>query len=379
MIKKIASLLLGIAVSMIGSSLKAQRYASIAEILKLQWIDTTVNYNPYDDQRPLVKAGVVFPYNNFEYALDAISGNKVFYKDGRAYFQKLTKDSLLLFDAKKKASVLNIHTGQVEMEIPKQSSAYNGYMKPAFLHDSIIYIKTNKNELSAYEIFSGKKLWSFISENAIANQPVTFKNEIICCDKTTVYGLNKDTGEPIWKKNLGERITSGINLYDNMAFLWVSDQGLIALNVQIHDIFWKYENNGISHGNYNLLTQGDTIFFSNEHIYAINKNNGKLIWQSDEDCAIGSNYIASTMHFILYYEGCSEGEVDFVCAVNKNMGKKAYQGFTSDAFPPDNPNDPLNLAGIDYQKIRFVKNETNHMIFGISEGVIYAFRVQDSY
>ena len=43
---------------------QAQMYPPLTEVLELVWIDSTLSYDPYDEQRPLIQQDVVFPYNN---------------------------------------------------------------------------------------------------------------------------------------------------------------------------------------------------------------------------------------------------------------------------------------------------------------------------
>ena len=203
----------------------------------------------------------------------------------------------------------------------------------------------------------------------------TLNNEVIFCDKTAIYGLDEDTGKLLWKKEVGERITSGIIVNEDMFYLWALPEGLLAFDPAQQEIAWKYNEFDDQYGNYTLPILGDTLFFANKHIYAINKKTGNTIWKSDEDCAVGSGYIAVASNLLIYYEGCSAGDVEFISAVKKENGKKVYQGLTSETFPPDNEDDPLNLSGIDYKKLKFVKTSVKSMSFAVADGVMYAFKI----
>ncbi len=355
-------------------SIKAQVYPPLTESLSLAWVDSATNGNFYDDQRPLIKKGILFPYNNVEYAIDIKSGSKLFYKDSRQYLLNLFKDSLLLFDTKERATVLNVFSGNVVLEVEKKYGAYNGYLLPTFV-DNFICIKTDKNNLEAYDIISGEKKWDFRPENSVYTQPIAFREEVVFCDKTTIYALDRDSGHVLWKKSLGERVTSNITVSGSVFYMWVLPRGLIAFNSIEKSVIWEYSNFADQYGNYTLPISGDTIFFVNEHLYAINKVTGDIIWKSDEDCAIGSGYIASVSDLLIYYEGCSAGDVEFISAIEKHSGKKIYQGLTSSVFPPDNAEDPLNLSSIDYKKLKFIANNVGDMTFAIAEGIIYAFKI----
>ena len=54
------------------------------------------------------------------------TGTKLFYENSRQYFTNLFEDSLLLFDTRKKAIVLNIYSGNVILAIDKKYGTYNG-------------------------------------------------------------------------------------------------------------------------------------------------------------------------------------------------------------------------------------------------------------
>lgn len=358
----------------ITQPIQAQVYSPLTEALNVAWIDSTANHDPYDDQRPLVENGILFPYNNIEYAIDTKSGSRLFYKDSRQHLSGLFTDSLLLFDAKEKAIVLNIFSGDVVLETDKTYGAYNGYLLPVFV-DNFVCIKTDKKNLDAYDIISGEKKWEFRPENSVHTQPIVFDEEVIFCDKTTIYALDKNNGNLLWKKLIGERVTSNITVDEGMFYLWALPRGLIAFDPTVKDIAWEYNDLGDQYSNYTLPVSGDTIFFVNEYLYAVNKVTGSVIWKSDEDCAVGSGYIASTSNLLIYYEGCSAGDVEFISAIEKHSGRKVYQGLTSSTFPPDNAEDPLNLSGIDYKKLRFTANDVDGMTFAVAEGVIYAFKI----
>lgn len=353
---------------------QAQMHSPLTEALELVWIDSTSSYDPYDEQRPLIQQDVVFPYNNTEYALDMRTGKKLFYENSRQYFANLFEDSLLLFDTRKEAVVLNIYSGDVILAVGKKYGAYNGYLLPKFVKNSI-YIKTGKKELSAYDTKSGQAKWKFSTTHSIFNQPTVFNNEVIFCDKTAIYGLDEDTGKLLWKEEVGERVTSGITIDENIFYLWVLPEGLLAFDPSRRAVVWKYNEFDDQYGNYTLPILGDTLFFANKHIYAINKVTGTTIWKSDEDCAVGSGYIASASDLLIYYEGCSAEDVEFISAVKKDNGKKVYQGLTSETFPPDNAEDPLNLSDIDYKKLKFVKTSVRSMSFAVADGIMYAFKV----
>ena len=275
-------------------------------------------------------------------------------------FSHQVKDSLLFFDTYKKAIVLNIYSGKKLLDIDKKTGVYNGYQPPEFVKSNLIVTKEDKNVVSAYAILNKKKLWTFTAPDPIANKPILKGDTVFFCDKTKLYAVDITSGNQLWEMELRGEVSSALYIDKNFLYVWAVYRGLLACSISNHEIAWEYNNFETQYGNYNLLFHGDTIFFANEHIYAINKNTAKLIWQSDEDCVLKSNYIASTAYYILYYDGCSNDETDIISAVDKQTGKKIYQGFTSAIFPSDNPNNPNNLADIEYALFKF----SDHFVIG---------------
>lgn len=161
---------------------------------------------------------------------------------------------------------------------------------------------------------------------------------------------------------------------DNYAYLWAKPSGLLALNLTTQRIEWTFDEVPVQKNNYNLLLHEDTIYFSSTSIFAVNKKDGSLIWQSEYEDSYSGIHISLCKDYVLYYDAETDGEVPPLTALDKSTGKIAYQYFTSDTYPQDFEN-IRELNSLDYATMYFIKTTHENMLFGIYHDKIYAFEV----
>ena len=352
------------------------RFVSIDTLLKPRWEITLKDWNVYDG-KPFVKNGILFPYDSEKFAVDINTGKKLDIEEGetKELFRDLFKDSLLLRDNYNQVSITNLHTGTVTFSMPRKGPAYYGYVSPKLISGDIIYIAKNENTISAINPLDEGILWEFVCEEKICARPKLVGNGVMFCDKNSLYLLDQNSGSVIRRKKFEGRIVSDIETDEETLYLWVKGEGLYAIDQKTLETKWNYNDFEYQFGNYRLLFDGDTIFFASWNLFALDKASGDLIWKSSYgDISLVHN-VALVKDFILYYDSGSDGVVSFITTAEKNTGERKFYGFTSDNFPPDNPEDPRNLAGIEYEEIAFLDEVYEGIMIGVSRDKIYAFDV----
>ncbi len=172
---------------------------------------------------------------------------------------------------------------------------------------------------------------------------------------------------------LGE-IVSSLEIEDRHAYLWVKPMGLIALNLDSQGVEWAFNAVPAQSNNYNLLVEGDTVFFSSKSIFAVDKKSGSLIWQSEYEDSKSGVHITVLNNYVLYYDMETDDEVPPLTAIDKQTGKMLYQYFTSETYPQDFENE-RGLNSLDYATMKFVRGAYENMIFGTYQDKIYAFEI----
>lgn len=179
--------------------------------------------------------------------------------------------------------------------------------------------------------FKGEVLWSFYLTNSfegVTQSPAADDKKVYFgTDRGGLYALNKQTGELVWTKKLGQSITTSPLLADNALFISVSDKGengyVSRVDCNTGQTLWNsYWLGGLSqsspafdkkneqvlvgsnsgrlyafsaatgHTRWDKQTKGaikstplvfnNGIFFSSwdEHFYGLESKTGKLLWKT---------------------------------------------------------------------------------------------------
>ncbi len=353
-------------------------FTSIDTLLKPHWEITLEAWNVYDG-KPFIRNGILFPYSSEDFAIDINTGRKLSIREKKTQelFRDLFSDSLLLRDNYDRVSITNLYTGTVTYSMPRKGPAYYGYVSPNIISDDVVFVAKDRNTISAIKLIDEGVIWEFTCQEKICTKPKVIENKVVFCDKNSLYILDKNSGQIINQKKFEGRIVSDIEINEELLYIWVKGEGLYAINQETLATAWNFHNVEYQFGNYRLLFEGDTVFFASWNLFALDKASGEPIWKSSYgDISLVHN-IALVKDYILYYDSGSDGEVSFITAAEKNTGERKFYGFTSKSFPPDNADDPRNLAGIEYEEIAFLDNVHEGIIIGVSRDKIYAFKINE--
>lgn len=351
---------------------------TLDKLLKLRWTHEVGCWSPYDGL-PLYYNGMIIPYQDVMYVLDAETGEKILF--GSQEVQEMTNnnESLVFFEnfhknkQKVEHKVVDLLTSKVLVNQYNKRLVYVGHNIVTILNDGITYFPKDWNTLVAVDAQTSNTIWEFTADSIIYTKPKVHNSLLCFGDLENFYALDKDTGVEQWRVELGE-IVSSIEINDNYAYLWAKPSSLLALNLDTHRIEWAFSDVPAQKNNYNLLLEGDTIYFSSTSIFAINRKDGSLIWRSEYEDSYSGVHIALCDNYVLYYDVETDREAPPLTALDKFNGKIAYQYFTSDTYPQDFEN-VRELNRLDYATMYFMKTTHENMLYGISQDKIYAFEV----
>ena len=172
--------------------------------------------------------------------------------------------------------------------------------EPLLTSEGII-ITALYNHIDLYSIDSGKKLWSYDTQDQVRSSPAAaFGIVVFGCDDGFVYALQTTSGEMIWKFKTGASVQSipAIDSEDKIVYFGSSDKNFYALHLEDGKETWRFKTNGqILNG---AAISGERIIFgsTDRNIYCLNKKNGKLLWKATAKSVVSTSpLIAGNMVF----------------------------------------------------------------------------------
>ena len=297
-------------------------------LLQLVWVVEDSMYVPYNSGVPLITDHYLFSYFDTQQAYDIQNGHT------DTFPLPNVEDSLLLFDTKTKITVVNVATGEKRLEQNRKRGGFIGYLSPNVMHDSVLYMKISKSTLQALDLYSGKVKWEVQFDGSIYTKPQLYQDNLIICTKQEIFFINADDGSILWKKGLGGKIASNIEIVDHVAYLWSVGVGLLAFDLEKQEMIWSFHDVEQEFNNYHLILDKDTIYFASGPIYAVNRQDGTLLWKSDNYCAYQPNFLSLAGNYLIFYGGCYD-EQPIISAVTKHDGTLYFKAFSSFISPSD--------------------------------------------
>jgi outer membrane protein assembly factor BamB len=261
---------------------------------------------------PVIAKGIVFIGSLDKKILfvDAITGEELGSRKISTSISSsaCVKDSLLYFAQDKGDETffaLNLITGDLLWK-----KKLGGISCSPKICQEKIFVGANSGLLSAFNRFSGEEIWEFKTEDVIISTPAS-SEKIVCFGSgdDNLYALDKETGELKWKfKAEGsiyssptikvENPANGMNRMvhtsggDDRVFFGSVDGHLYALNVEDGSLIWKFKTDADI---YSSPAVGDSLVYigSNDYfMYAVDLETGKLRWKFETSGAVHSSPIA---------------------------------------------------------------------------------------
>ncbi len=152
-----------------------------------------------------------------------------------------------------------------------------------------LYNSTTLQWQPPYGVFSfdaknGEPIWNFSVNDSVGSSPTILDDKVFFTSKNGyLYCLNTTNGDLIWKKNIGNSVSSPAIL-QNKIFVGsgeMNNEGKFYSLDMNGEILWEFEPNGAVQSS--PAVAGNFVYFStnvqNGTIYCLNISNGKLVWK----------------------------------------------------------------------------------------------------
>jgi outer membrane protein assembly factor BamB len=172
---------------------------------------------------------------------------------------------------------------------PRKTNQNNGPSGTPTYHDGKVYAVSSNGKLVCLDAQSGKKVWGAdyvadfggkVPSWGYTESPLVDGDKLICAPgaaKSTVVALNKDTGKPIWKADLGP--VGGGNGYSSPVKATVADvpmyvvllgdrAGLVGLHAETGKLLWQYTGRPAAGGTAQIplpIIKGDRVWVSTSY------------------------------------------------------------------------------------------------------------------
>jgi len=144
-----------------------------------------------------------------------------------------------------KPKVLPYPSGVIFPVEGDEEITYQGrIIDPMQKSNGIIYFSTLKGVVYSFDTLERKILWKFEALNPLASAPYLSKEKIYVFDrKNTLYCLDQK-GQLLWKKEIGENISSEAREDRERLYLGTEEGGLLALNSLDGELIWRFQAGG---------------------------------------------------------------------------------------------------------------------------------------
>lgn len=225
------------------------------------------------------------------------------------------------------------------------SSDANVISTPSVGNDLVVFGNQN-GEIVALSLKNGKKKWSYKTQGSIFSSPAFSEDKFILGSADGyVYGLNAK-GKAEWKLKTGASVLGSPIVNDRIVYIGGSDHCFMAIELKTGKPIWRscvLEGPVVS----TPLLYEDKIIFGawDRNLYALDKNNGKLLWKWNNGSAVRNFSPASCIP--VAYDGVIYVVAPdrFITAIDASTGKTLWRnndatvresiGISIDARPDD--------------------------------------------
>lgn len=361
---------------------------SISEIVEIEWefsyhrSDLSFYFSKY----PLIAEDLLIHHFDMDFVIDLRTSEQLFFsnqEDVKVIKSRLP-DSLLVYDLIDKVVIKNLYTGEIFLN--KRKYKKFGFISdgdyPYFLKDTVLYYLENKNQLFAFNPLTKTQVWQKEFPETVFTFQEYDSNYINLTTKSTFYQLDKTNADILWSLPIvaeGESSLNGeLNRQDERLYLWAEDFGLNVVNLKTRELESKWLA-GRDNADFTMqmIFEGDSIFARTPYnIYCISKTTGEIYWKS-EDVGIVSD-ITLTDNYIFFEQAGKEGMGGVLTALSRKTHQVAFAQFTSEKYPPSDPEKGGDQNQLDLEKILLLEYAyQGRYLLGASRQKVYCFEILD--
>lgn len=293
------------------------------------------------------------------YVLNTVNGKQAWSKNiGEKSVEPAVSKDLLFVGTDKGLYAIFKETGRIKWE----KSIGDISSKPSIANNLVI-VGCSTGEIYAFDIDSGKTIWTFKLPDSAAISKVQ-DDTIYISSGDTCYCYNIANSELLWEYETDGKITQPPVINDHTIYFGSWDGNLYALDSVTGNLRWKHETG------WGIVTKptisNEMVFVGSldNHFYALNENNGELEWLFPCKAAIHSSPVVYGEYVFF---GCDDGRF---YALNKKDGELAWS-FTPGYFIDDN-----NVNNYITTPIISSPTVENGVVYISTKGNVYALDAQ---
>lgn len=147
--------------------------------------------------------------------------------------------------------------------------------------NELVVVGNSIGKVEAISSETGEVQWSFQTEGAVFSSPAAHKDNIILgSGDGSIYCINSKTGEQVWKKTTEASVLGSPVIEKDIIYIGGSDGNFLAMNASDGKELWFFPNLGGPVVSKPLIYQDKVIFGAwDTNLYALNRNDGSLAWK----------------------------------------------------------------------------------------------------
>lgn len=166
----------------------------------------------------------------------------------------------------------------------------------------------------AFNMDDGSKRWVQEVEDDVRGLAIS-GDKLIVSSFEHLVAMNKMNGEIIWDTNIGTDMFPSA-IHENKAFVTSFNSNVYAVNIENGKVIWSFD----AYGSFlsSLVVYNEKVIFGSKgnRVYAVNENNGSVVWEFQT-----SDEIISTpsIHEGVVYIGSNDGNLYGLDAVTGEL------------------------------------------------------------
>jgi outer membrane protein assembly factor BamB/predicted MPP superfamily phosphohydrolase len=150
---------------------------------------------------------------------------------------------------------------------------------PAVWNDRVI-IGDTSGAIRALSIDTGRPIWKFKTGNAVSATPAVGLDLVICPSTDgIIYALNAANGKAVWRFVTKRPIVASPAIASGVIYIGSSEDKFRALDLATGQLRWQFAGLKGFIETKPLLDEDKVVFGAwDQHLYALDRRTGKLIW-----------------------------------------------------------------------------------------------------
>jgi len=156
------------------------------------------------------------------------------------------------------------------------------------LFKNTLYVGNENGVLFAIDQNKGEELWRFETAGRISGKPTVSGSSVLFGSESTIYAVDTKTGDEQWQLEVGEGYSIKTSLISSAQTVYFgAGESIYAVDIKDQDVLWTFQSDSNIYGP--PVIDGGVLYFGNSNgsVYAVNKETGEDIWNTQTDQEYG--------------------------------------------------------------------------------------------